>query len=170
MLNRGGFNLDYDKGFLIEAEKFNNFKHLILQLLTASNIELITRGMLDKECGIDAVAKIDNQHFFIGLRFRKTKIDYNSITFSRNIKDRASEINKFLYNKIRPDFFIQITELNNSLRIIEINIDSFKLYLKKLIKHDQLENHYNENLNAYEFKLKSFENGEHGIRNIFINN
>ena len=73
MLNRGGLNLDYNKGFQIEAEKFTLFKPTLLRLLTASNIELVTRGMLDTDCGIDAIAKIDNQHFFIGLRFLKKR-------------------------------------------------------------------------------------------------
>jgi|688.fasta_scaffold51999_12 hypothetical protein len=168
MLNRGGLNLDYNKGFQIEAEKFTLFKPTLLKLLTASNIELVTRGMLDTDCGIDAIAKIDNQHFFIGLRFRTTLKDYNSITLSRHFKDNASEIKKFLFNKVRPDFFIQITEVNNDVRITEINIDAFIMYLQFLIKNNQLENHYNEKLKAYEFKLKNFELGEHGIRNYLI--
>jgi hypothetical protein len=168
--NRGGVNLDYYKGFIIEADKFNLFKPTLLKLLTATDIELITRSMLDKECGIDAIAKIDSQHFLIGLRFRKTLIDYNSITLSRHFNDPNSEIKKFLYNKIRPDFFIQITEINNSLRITEINIDSFNFYLKYLIKHNLLESYYNTNLKAYEFQLGNFKTGEHGIRNILINN
>lgn len=170
MLNRGGLNLDYNKGFQIEAEKFTLFKPTLLRLLTASNIELVTRGMLDTDCGIDAIAKIDNQHFFIGLRFRKTLKDYNSITLSRHYSEFGSEIKKLLYNKVKPDFFIQITELKDMIRITEINIDSFNLYLQYLIKNNQLENHYNEKLKAYEFKLDTFENGDHGIRNFLIEN
>ena len=168
MLNRGGLNLDYSKGFQIEAEKFTLFKPTLLRLLTASNIELVTRGMLDTDCGIDAITKIDNQHFFIGLRFRTTLKDYNSITLSRHFNDNASEIRKFLYNKVKPDFFIQITEVNNDIRITEINIDAFIMYLQYLIKNNQLENHYNEKLKANEFKLDTFENSEHGIRNYLI--
>lgn len=168
MNNRGGLNLDYSKGFQIELEKFNAFKSILKKTLTASDIELITRGMLDKECGIDAIAKIDNQHFFIGLRFRKTLKDYNSITLSRHYLEFGSEIKKLLYNKVRPDFFIQITELKDMIRITEINIDSFNFYLKYLIKNNQLENHYNEKLKAYEFMLDTFENSDHGIRNYLI--
>jgi hypothetical protein len=168
MYNRGGLNLDYDKGFIIEAEKFEIYKPIILRLLTASNIELTSRTILDTECGIDAIAKINIQHYFIGLRFRKTNKDYNSITLSRHISDNVSEIKKFLYNKVKPDFFISITELKNEIRIVEVNIDSFKLYLKKLIKDNDLENFYNSNLMAYEFSLKDFEQSEHGIRNFLI--
>lgn len=168
MHNRGGLNLDYSKGFQIEAEKFNTFKPILKKTLTASDIELTTRGMLDKKCGIDAIAEIDKQLFFIGLRFRKTLKDYNSITLSRHYSEFGSEIKKFLYNRVRPDFFIQITELKDMIRITEINIDSFNLYLKYLIKNNLLENYYNEKLKAYEFKLDTFENGDHGIRNGLI--
>jgi len=79
MYNRGGLNLDYDKGFIIEAEKFEIYKPIIMRLLTASNIELTSRTILDTECGIDAIAKINSQHYFIGLRFRETNKDYNSV-------------------------------------------------------------------------------------------
>ena len=58
--------------------------------------------------------------------------------------------------------------MNNDVRITEINIDAFIMYLQFLIKNNQLENHYNEKLKAYEFKLNNFELGEHGIRNYLI--
>lgn len=169
--NRGGFNLDYNNGFKIESDNFLIYKHILLRLLTASNIELTTRGMMDKECGIDAIAKIDSQHYFIGLRFRKTKIDYNSITLSRHINDSASEVKKFLRNRLRPDFFIQITELKNQIRITEVNIDSFNLFLEKAFKDEILEKYYNKKLLAYEFPLNDLENkaiGNYGIRNFLI--
>ncbi|WGK94261.1 MULTISPECIES: hypothetical protein [Flavobacterium] len=172
--NRGGFNLDYSDGFNIEAENFIKYKSILQRLLTASNIELVTRGMMDKECGIDAIAKIESQHYFIGLRFRKTKRDFNSITLSRHINDSASEVKKFLRNRLRPDFFIQITELINHIRITEVNIDAFNLFLEKAFKDGILEKYYNKKLLAYEFPLNDLDSnknkviGNYGIRNYLI--
>ena len=168
MTNRGGNNLDYKEGFQKEAEGFIKYEVLLKRLLTASNIELVTRGMLDKECGIDAIARIEKQHYFISLRFRKTNRDYNSFTLSRNIKDNSSEIKKWLTNKVRPDFYIQISETNKGTRVIEVNVDSFNLFVKKLIKDNTLESYYNQALMAYEFSLKDLKQSEHGIRNILL--
>jgi len=168
MTNRGGSNLDYKEGFQKEAEGFIKYERLLKRLLTASNIELLTRGMLDKECGVDAIARIQKQHYFISLRFRKTHRDYNSFTLSRYIKENSSELKKWLTNKVRPDFFIQISETNKGTRVIEVNVDSFNLYIKKLIKDNTLESYYNQDLMAYEFSLKDLKQSEHGIRNIHI--
>ncbi len=168
MTNRGGSNLDYKEGFQKEAEGFIKYERLLKRLLTASNIELLTRGMLDKECGVDAIARIQKQHYFISLRFRKTHRDYNSFTLSRYIKENSSELKKWLTNKVRPDFFIQISETNKGTRVIEVNVDSFNLYIKKLIKDNTLESYYNQALMAYEFSLKDLKQSEHGIRNIHI--
>lgn len=168
MLNRGGLNLNYKDGFEIEANKFQEFKPIILKLLTATDVELTTRSVLDTRCGIDAIATIKNQQYFLGLRFRKTNKDYNSITFSRHYSDNASELKKFINNRIKPDFFISISEVNTMLRIVEVNIESFVLYIKTLLTNNELDNFYNERLMAYEFNLNKFEQFEHGIRNYFI--
>jgi hypothetical protein len=168
MLNRGGLNLDYSKGFQIEGNKFIEYKHIILKLLTAEDIELTSRSVLDTRCGIDAIATINKQQYFIGLRFRKTNKDYNTITFSRHYTDVASELKKFLNNRVKPDFFISISEVNNKLRIVEVNIDSFVMYIKTLLINNQLDNFYNERLMAYEFDLNNFQQLEHGIRNYLI--
>ncbi len=156
MKNRGNNNLEYSEGFKIEAEKFQEYKPILLKTLQAEDIELITRGMLDKLTGLDATALIDGSVFGISLRFRSS--DYNSFTLNRHISDPYSEVHKWTQahtNNLKPIYYIQINErLGNSLRLIRINIDAFSYILQGLIKQDRLEEYYKPHLLAYEFPLK----------------
>jgi len=167
MKRKGDLNIPYEKGFLIEAEKFVKYKDALLRLLGASEIELVTRGILDIDCGIDAVAKIDNQAYFISLRFRETNLDYNSFTLSGSLTGYKSELSKWINSRVRPDFFIQITESNLGTRYIEVNVSAFNIYIDSLIKNNELDTKYNSKLNAYEFSLKGHSNLDYGIRNYF---
>ena len=168
MLNRGGANLNHIEGYKLETEGFEKYEPVITRLLSAEKVELITRSVLDTECGIDAIANIQKQHYFVSLRFRQTNKDYNSFTTSRHITTFGNELKKWLINKVRPDFFIQITEIGNSIRIIEVNVDSFILFVQKLIKDNTLQAYWNENLKSYEFKLDNILQGDNGIRNYLV--
>ena len=58
--NRGGANIDYAIGYEIESRLFIEYKPMLLKLLHATNIELTTRGILDKNTSTDATAVIEN--------------------------------------------------------------------------------------------------------------
>jgi len=164
--NRGGdHNLDYDDGFAREHEQFTKYREHLKKLLQADQIELTTRGLIDKATGTDATAQIDGKVYGISLRFRNK--DYNSFTLSRHIDDRFSEVHKWMLERtenIKPAWYIQIAERGkNEFRVIRINIDAFGLYLEYLIKSDQLEHHYQPHLRAYEFNITDLDERFKGV-------
>lgn len=169
-MNRGNDNLDYAEGFLIEEDKFNEYKNILLETLQAEDVELITRGMLDKLTGVDATALIDSSVYGISLRFRSK--DYNSFTLSRHQSDPYSEVHKWTQahaKNLKPIYYIQINErLDSSLRLIRVNIEAFSYILQKLMKEERLEDYYNSHLKAYEFPLKDIN--YKGIFNQIIEN
>jgi hypothetical protein len=153
--NRGGVNIDYVIGYEIESRLFKEYKTMLLKLLMATDIELTTRGIIDKNTGTDATAVIENNVYGISLRFRNA--DYNSFTLNRHISDKYSEIHKWIKERnttIKPAYYVQISDAKDYYKMIRINIDAFSNHLKYLIKHNQLESCYNTRLKAYEFKLK----------------
>lgn len=159
MYNRGGLNLDYSVGYDIESSLFIDYKKILLNILHATEIELTTRGLLDKNTGTDATALIEENVYGISLRFRNG--DYDSFTLNRHISDKFSEVHKWTKSRntfIKPAYYVQIADAYNYFKIIRINIDAFSNHLLYLIKHNQLKNHYNSKLKAYEFKLKDLEN------------
>ena len=156
--NRGGSNIDYAVGFEIEDKLFAKYKGMIINILTATNIEQTTRGLVDKATGTDAVALIEGNVYGISLRFRSG--DFNSFTLNRHIDDSYCEINKWIKNRsnqIKPAYYVQISETNEYYRLIRVNIDAYSLHLQYLIKHNLLEPLYNKHLKAYEFKLNANE-------------
>ena len=159
MYNRGGLNLDYSVGYDIESSLFKDYKVMLLNILHATEIELTTRGLIDKNTGTDATALIEENVYGISLRFRNG--DYDSFTLNRHISEKYSEVHKWTKSRnttIKPAYYVQIADAYNYFKIIRINIDAFSNHLLYLIKHNQLKNHYNSKLKAYEFKLKDLEN------------
>jgi len=153
--NRGGVNIDYVIGYEIESRLFKEYKTMLLKILHATDIELTTRGIIDKNTGTDATAVIENNVYGISLRFRNA--NYNSFTLNRHISDKYSEIHKWIKERntsIKPAYYVQISDAKDYYKMIRINIDAFSNHLKYLIKHNQLESCYNTRLKAYEFKLK----------------
>jgi len=153
--NRGGANIDYVVGYEMESRLFNEYKTMLLRILHATEIELTTRGIIDKNTGTDATAIIENNVYGISLRFRNG--NYNSFTLNRHISDKYSEVHKWLKERnttIKPAYYVQISDAKDYYKMIRINIDAFANHIRYLIKHNQLENCYNSYLKAYEFKLK----------------
>lgn len=158
MINRGGYNIDYNDGFKYESTHFIKYESIIKRVLNASKLELTTRSIVDLKTGIDAYAVIENNVIGVSLRFRNQ--DYNSFTLNRHITDNNSEIHKWLKNRnetIKPSFHIQISKAKNFNRVIRINIDSFSYYIQYLINNNLLESKYNHNLKSYEFSLESLK-------------
>lgn len=157
MKKREGLHqLTYKKGFEIEAEKFKEYEKLITLVLNASEVEQVTRGLVDKVTGCDAYAQIDGYIYGVSLRCRAK--DYNSFTLSRHYTDQFSEVHKWTTdttdNKIKPLYHVQINERgNDEVRVIKVNIEAFSLHLQYLIENNKLEDYYNSTLKAYEFRL-----------------
>jgi hypothetical protein len=153
--NRGGVNIDYVIGYEMESRLFKEYKPMLLKLLMATDIELTTRGIIDKNTGTDATAIIENNVYGISLRFRNG--DYNSFTLNRHISDKYSEVHKWIKERnttIKPAYYVQISDAKDYYKMIRINIDAFANHLRYLIEYNKLESHYNTRLKAYEFKLK----------------
>lgn len=153
--NRGGANIDYVVGYEIESRLFKEYKTMLLNILHATEIELTTRGIIDKNTGTDATAIIENNVYGISLRFRNG--DYDSFTLNRHISDKYSEVHKWTKERntsIKPAYYVQIADTKDYYKMIRINIDAFANHLRYLIKHNHLESCYNIRLKAYEFKLK----------------
>lgn len=163
--NRGGANIDYVIGYEIESRLFKEYKTMLLKILHATDIELTTRSIIDKNTGTDATAIIENNVYGISLRFRNG--DYNSFTLNRHISDKYSEVHKWLKERnttIKPAYYVQIADTKDYYKMIRINIDAFADHIKYLIKHNQLESCYNSHLKAYEFKLNDLNN----IKGVFF--
>jgi hypothetical protein len=158
LINRGGVNIDYVIGYEIESRLFKEYKPMLLKILHATDIELTTRGIIDKNTGTDATAIIENNVYGISLRFRNG--DYDSFTLNRHISDKYSEVHKWLKERnttIKPAYYVQIADTKDYYKMIRINIDAFANHIRYLIKHNQLENCYNSHLKAYEFKLNDLK-------------
>ena len=157
-MSRGGFNIDYDTGFKIENDLFYKYSEMLKNIIIATQIEQTTRGIMDKCTGTDAVALIDGNVYGISLRFRSG--DYNSFTLNRHIDDKFSEVAKWINdrcNKIKPAYFIQVSETPFYYKLIRVNIDAFSYYLERLILNNELDKLYNSRLLAYEFKLNTLK-------------
>lgn len=159
MKNRGKYNIAYSTGYDIEKACFTRYTPILLETLQAQQIELTTRGMLDKMTGCDATASIDGLVYGVSLRFRSK--DYNSFTLNRHVEDKYSEVHKWIQTRtdnLKPAYFIQINERpNQELKLIRVNIDAFGMYLQHLINTDQLEEYYRPHLLAYEFNLDKID-------------
>lgn len=157
-MTRGGYNLAHKDGFLIETNHFEQYKKELLDMLCADKIEPITRTLLDRAAGIDAVAETKDGIIGISLRYRSK--DFNSFTLSRHITDEHSEVVKWIKDPkgiIKPTYHIQIAEGINYVRITKIQIEPFRAILKALIESGELESFYNKKLEAYEFKHSYFK-------------
>ncbi|WP_405377528.1 hypothetical protein [Nonlabens sp. Asnod3-A02] len=133
-----------------------------MHILSADQLELTTRGLIDKATGTDAIAMIQGNVYGISLRVRSS--DYNSFTLSRNINDIASEVKKWCKNrsnKIKPAYHVQISErADNTIKVTRINIDAFSIWLRYANKNNKLEQYYNKKLLAYEFALDNIPNAD----------
>lgn len=160
MKNRGGYNIDYEKGFQLESESFKKHKSVIKYVLGSSKLESTERTLIDKATGIDCYAQIQGNIYGISLRVRKH--DYNSFTLNRHISEKHSEINKWnktRLNQIKPSYHIQIAPMRNgNLKVWRINIDAFGYYLENLKNDNTLEHFYNTKLKCYEFSYDSVKN------------
>lgn len=158
--NRGNNNLNYKDGFLLERINFQLLKSIIMRVLGATAIEETTRSIIDLATGVDAYATIRGNIYGISLRVREK--DYDSFTLNRHITDVNSEVNKWLKNrsnKIKPAYHVQCAKGNNGIvTVTRINIDAFAIHLATLIENKELEQYFNDNLLAYEFKHSDIEN------------
>ncbi len=123
-------------------------------VLGATSLEETTRSIIDLATGIDAYAEIQGNIYGISLRVREK--DYNSFTLNRHITDVNSEVRKWIKNrgnKIKPAYHIQCAKDSNGIvTVTRINIDAFAVHLATLIDNNELEQYFNDNLIAYEFK------------------
>ena len=170
-MGRGLSNLSYNEGFKIEKEKFEEYKPILLNTLQATEIELTTRGLLDKVISCDATALIDGLVYGISLRFRS--LDYNSFTLNRHYNDPFSEVHKWLQSthqgNLKPIYYIQVNERpDKTLRLIRVNIDAFKWVLEGLIHERRLEGYYQPHLMAYEFPIDKMKTDWKGIHSSII--
>lgn len=169
MKNRGGYNIDYEKGFKKEKESFKLYTPIIKYVLGASKLESTERSLVDVATGIDCYAQIQGNIYGISLRVRSK--DYNSFTLNRHISDKHSEVNKWTKKRltqIKPSYHIQIAPMRNgNVKIWRIDIDAFGHYIDRLIADFSLKTFYNDRLECYEFPYDSVC-GTNGVKTFEI--
>lgn len=158
--SRGQLNLSHSRGRIIEQAAFDANKDLIKSVLQADAIEDCAGSLMDKVSGIDAIATKDKRQVGVSLRVRKD--DYGSITLSRNISDKHSQVHTLLktisgdVHFLSPAFIVQLNGLDNNNRcngtIWRINAREFAKWIQILIDKDILGQFFNPQLLAYEFK------------------
>ena len=167
-MNRGGLNIDYAEGFKLEEKGFKLYKNDIKRLLNAEYLELTTRSLVDKATGIDCWAEI--QGSIVGVSLRVRSKDYDSFTLNRNIKDKYSEINKWLKDRnetIKPTYHLQFAPFLEGLKVFRINIDAFSQFIVSKIESNELFSYYNEKMRCYEF-VRSEVSGVLGVSVFYI--
>jgi hypothetical protein len=127
--------IDFKENQKREEYMWNKYSNTIKKSLTRNNsnasIERIS-GMLDFDCGIDAVVKLPYKKSysirFISLRILKN--NYNNFTFRIPDSKFKSELFKLTdtFNP-SPYYHIQITEGNNGTQIAILNLHKFSEYV-----------------------------------------
>lgn len=154
-----GHNLEYEEGFKLEAYMLDNYSKLIADMVGVAYLEEATRGTLDKKAGIDALG-VFRSNTVTGIALRYRNRDYNSFTLSRHISDEYSEVHKWTNRKqgaITPAHFVQIADKGDYVRIIHVDILAFSYFLQRHMKEGTLQQFWNSNLDAYEFKLRELD-------------
>ena len=126
---------DFKQSQVREDYMWNTYGTLIKDTLTKNNpdskIERVN-GMLDFDCGIDAVIKLPMNGTY-SVRFISLRIlsdNYSDFTFRIPTSKAPKELFKLLspYNPA-PYYHVQITEGCNGTQIAILNINTFSIYV-----------------------------------------
>ena len=138
---------------------------LLLDLMGADSYVDLSQTFLDKDSGIDGIAKVGKDNKGVALRIRKpeySRYKYN-FTLGHHFDKENSQVHAIL-NALRPDviapnFLLQINGVSEDgyceeCVAIKIQTDVFAYHLKEKIADTTLDNLYVPRLAAYEFKMK----------------
>ena len=140
-------------------------KELILDLMGADEYYNISSSFLDKDVGIDGIAKLGKDNIGIALRIRKPqykKWRYN-FTLGHHYNKENSQVHAVL-NSLRgdvlsPNYILQINGVNENgyckeCYAIKVQTDVFANYIKEKRDDHTLDNYYQTNLASYEFVMQ----------------
>ena len=140
-------------------------KGLIMDLMGADEYFDISSSFLDKDAGIDGIAKLEKYSIGIALRIRKPeyyKWRFN-FTLGHHYNKENSQVHTVL-NSLRadvmsPNYILQINGVQEDgyckeCYTIKVQTDVFASYLTKKIDDHTLDNYYQSRLASYEFTMQ----------------
>ena len=140
-------------------------KDLIKDLTGADEYYDISSSFLDKDAGIDGIAKMGKDNIGIALRIRKPqyyKWRFN-FTLGHHYDKENSQVHAVL-NSLRgdvlsPNYILQINGVQEDgyckeCYAIKIQTDVFATYLKEKRDDHTLDNYYQSRLASYEFTMQ----------------
>jgi len=142
-----------------------NNKELILDLMGADDYFTLSSSFLDKDAGIDGIAKMGKDNIGIALRIRKPeyyKWRFN-FTLGHHYDKENSQVHAVL-NALRPDvlspnYILQINGVDENgyceeCSVIKVQTFPFATHLQEKIDDNTLDNFYQSRLASYEFKMR----------------
>ncbi|MGB2404238.1 MAG: hypothetical protein ACPIA1_02770 [Flavobacteriaceae bacterium] len=157
-------NYDFWENKTYEETFVNNNKELILDLMGADEYFDISSSFLDKDAGIDGIAKMGKDNIGIALRIRKPQYNkwrYN-FTLGHHFDKDNSQVHAILNalrpNVISPNFILQINGVNEEgycedCTAIKIQTDVFAELIQKRQQDNTLDEYYIPRLASYEFTM-----------------
>ena len=161
--NRNPYNFWENKTY--EDTFVENNKQLILDLMGADDYFTLSSSFLDKDAGIDGIAKMGKNSIGIALRIRKPeyyKWRFN-FTLGHHYDKENSQVHAVL-NALRPDilspnYILQINGVDENgyceeCSVIKVQTFPFAKQLQEKIDDNTLDNYYQSRLGSYEFKMR----------------
>ena len=139
-------------------------KSLILDLMGADEYYDISSSFLDKDAGIDGIAKMGKENVGIALRIRKPQYNKwkHNFTLGHHFNKENSQVHVVL-NSLRndvmsPNYILQINGVDDEgyceeCTVIKVQTFPFATFLQEKINDNTLDNYYQSNLASYEFKM-----------------
>jgi hypothetical protein len=140
-------------------------KDLIKNLTGADEYYDISSSFLDKDAGIDGIAKLGKDSIGIALRIRKPeyyKWRFNFTLGHHYDKDNSqvhAVLNSLRGDVMSPNYILQINGVQEDgyckeCYAIKVQTDVFATYLTKKIDDNTLDNYYQTKLASYEFTMQ----------------
>ena len=161
--NRNSYSFWENKTYEETFVKAN--KELILDLMGADDYFDISSSFLDKDAGIDGIAKIGKDNIGIALRIRKPeyyKWRFN-FTLGHHYDKENSQVHAVL-NALRPEvispnYILQINGVDEDgyckeCYAIKVQTDVFANYIKEKRDYHTLDNYYQSRLASYLFTMQ----------------
>lgn len=156
---------NFEERMAYEETFVNQNSTLINALMGSDKYVDLSRSELDINAGIDGFAQIGKECKGVALRIRKPtyKKYKHRFTLGHHISKNNSQVHAIL-NSLKPDllapnFVLQINGVDEKgyckqCDAIKIQSDVYAHYLNDLINNNTLQNIYQLNLDAYEFKMQ----------------
>lgn len=138
---------------------------MILDLIGADEYIDLSSSTLDKDAGIDGVAKLGKDNVGIALRIRKPQYNRwkHNFTLGHHFNKENSQIHVVL-NALRPEvlspnYILQVNGVDEDgyceeCNVIKVQTFPFATYLQEKTDDNTLDNFYRSKLASYEFGMQ----------------